>query len=318
MTTQTQIVFFSLVALVSAGFGYLARRQGWIGTERAGTFMLAAIVGFDTSLGFFAVWRLQIIQEGTWRLPLVNLTAIAALLAVGFTAARLLKLGRLQQPSFAFGASISNIGYTLGGFVALSLLGPDALGYQFIYIVSSPFFIFLVLFPIAHHYTSASPLGPLELMRRSLLDVRSLPLYAVTAGLVLSLLKVPYPAEKMAEVHLIDVLLVVGIVLSYVGIGLTISLRAMRPYLVQSAVMCVLKFAVTPLLMLGIMSALGFTGIGRQLCLLLSFMPCAVYSIMIATLFRTDRDLAMTNFLVSHAVFFAVILPFVLPWAIGL
>ena len=317
MTTQTQIVFFSLVALVSAVFGYLARRQGWIGTERAGWFMKAAIVGFDTSLGFFAVWRLHIIP-GTWRLPLVNVAVIATLLAAGFAVARLLKMGRLQTPSFAFGASISNLSYTLGGFVALSLLGPDALGYQFIYILSSPFFIFLVLFPIAHHYTSESGLGLLELVRRSVADLRSLPLYAITAGLVLSLTKAPYPAETLERVHLIDVLLVVGIVLSYVGIGLTISLRAMRPYLVQSVVMCGLKFAVAPLLMFGLMSALGYTGIGRQLCLLLAFMPCAVYSIMIPTLFRTDRDLAMTNFIVSHAVFFAVILPFVLPWAIGL
>jgi predicted permease len=317
MGTPTQIVFFSLVALVSTLFAYLARKRGWIGTERAGAFMLAAIVGFDTSLGLFAVWRLHIIP-GTWRLPLVNLGVIAVMLAAGFAVARLLKLGRLQQPSFAFGASISNISYTLGGFVALSLLGPDALGYQFIYVLSSPFFIFLVLFPIAHHFTSEQSVSPLELVRRSLLDVRSLPLYAVTTGLVLSLLKVPYPAETLERVHLIDVLLVIGIVLSYVGIGLTISLRAMRPYLSQCVVMCVLKFAVTPLLMLGIMSALGFTGIGRQLCLLLSFMPCAVYSIMISTLFRTDRDLAMTNFIVSHTVFFVVILPFVLPWAMGL
>jgi predicted permease len=317
MGTQTQIVFFSLVALVSALFGYTARRRGWIGTERAGGFMKAAVVGFDTSLGLFAVWRLHIIP-GTWQLPLVNLGMIATMLGVGFLVARLLGLGRLQKPSFAFGASISNISYTLGGFVALSLLGPDALGYQFVYLLSSPFFIFLVMFPLAHHYTSALTLTPLELVRRSLLDVRSLPLYAVSAGLALSLLGVPYPTETLERVHLVDVLLVVGIVLSYIGIGLTISLRAMRPYLLQSIVMCVLKFAVTPLLMLGIMSAIGYTGIGRQLCLLLSLMPCAVYSIMIPTLFRTDRDLAMTNFLVSHAVFFAVILPFVLPWAIGL
>ena len=317
MDRSIVIIFYNALLLTSAVVGYVARRRGWLKREHASIFMVVAMLAFETPLGLLSVWRLKM-ESGTWLMPLVGAALAGVMLLAGLALSRPLRLTRLQIPSFATSASASNIGYTLAGFIALAMIGVDGLGYLFIYVLFGPFFLFLAYFSIAQHYTSNEPPHPLVLLWKSVTDIRALPLYGVIAGIILNQAGVPYPEELLGRVHVIDVLFAGGIIASYTAIGVSVVFSAMRPYLRQSVVICVLKFVAAPLVMFGMVSALGFTGSVRQLCLLQSFMPSAVQSVIVATFFGTDRDLAVTNFLVSHAVLLAVVLPFVLPWAIHL
>ncbi len=312
-----QLFFYMTVLALSGVAGYTARRLGWLQQQRAGTFLMLAIVLFEAPLGLFAVWRLDMQKLGAaWQLPATGFLAVLIMLVIGFMLAGALKLHRPQVPSFAFSTSISNIGYTLGGFLALAFLGQDGLGSQFIYAVYWPFFIFLVIFPICHHYVSTTRLHPAMLLWKSLTDLRSLPIYMVTIGILLNVTGVAYPRQLFETIRLPEALLTGGMIFSYLGIGLSTVFGAMRPYLRQSLIICLMKFAATPLLMFALVTLFDIGGLSRNVLMLLSFMPSGIYSVMAATLFGLDRDLTVTNFLVTHAVFFVVVLPFVLPWAI--
>ena len=312
-----ELFYYICVLGISGIFGYLARRVGWMRREQAGIFLMLAIVLFEAPLGLIAVWRLDMGRVGAaWQLPVLGFMSALIMLGLGFVLARRMNLLRPQVPSFAFSTGISNIGYTLGGFLALAYLGNNGLGAQFIYAVFWPFYIFLVIFPICHHYVSTTRLHPALLLWKSLTDLRSLPIYMVTIGIVLNLSGVAYPQKLMDSIRLRDVLLSGGMAFSYLGIGLSTVFGAMRPYLRQSMLICGLKFVATPLLMFGLVSLFGVTGLSRQVLMLLSFMPSGIYSVMASTLFGLDRDLTVTNLLVTHAVFFAIVLPFILQWGI--
>jgi predicted permease len=49
-------------------------------------------------------------------------------------------------------------------------------------------------------------------------------------------------------------------------------------------------------------------------CVLLSAMPTALYSVLMANLFGLNRDLANTTFILTHAICFAVTIPAIGFW----
>jgi predicted permease len=56
------------------------------------------------------------------------------------------------------------------------------------------------------------------------------------------------------------------------------------------------------------------TGLPLYVCVLLSAMPTALYSVLMANLFGLNRDLANTTFILTHAIAFALILLAVIVW----
>jgi len=202
-----------------------------------------------------------------------------------------------------------------------------------------PFYAFLFCFPIARHYGERAA-GPVvrdslyyragaarepqppawryaaSVLLRSLTDLRSLPLYMVTLGLVLNVRGVA-PPEVIRRWHIIDALMVVGISLQFGGVGLTVEARRLPAFWKPALGTAALKFLLSPALMLGAALLLGLSGVPLYVCLLLAAMPTALYSVLMANLFGLNKDLANATFILTHAVCLGLVLAAIVVWGAG-
>ena len=219
---------------------------------------------------------------------------------------------------------MGNVGYTLGGALCFALWGIQGLALEQMFCMMWPFFAFLFCFPIARHYgeqAAGSPLGPRPpawryaagILARSLTDLRSLPLYMVTLGLVLNVRGVA-PPEAIRRWRVIDGLMVLGIFLQFGSVGLTVRVRRLAPFWKLALGTSALKFLVSPALMLGAALALGLSGVPLYVCVLLAAMPTALYSVLMANIFGLNKDLANATFILTHVAALVVILPALLAW----
>jgi len=155
-----------------------------------------------------------------------------------------------------------------------------------------------------------------DVLLRSLTDLRSLPLYMVTLGLVLNVRGVA-PPEAILRWHVIDGLMVLGIFLQFGGVGLTVEVRRLSAFWKPAIGTAALKFLLSPALMLGAALLLGLSGVPLYVCILLAAMPTALYSVLMANLFGLNKDLANATFILTHAICLGLVLAAIVVWGAG-
>jgi hypothetical protein len=335
-------LFLSGMVLATVG-GYLLRRARLVRPEWARAVMSAAIIGCDAPIALLAIWHLEV-DAGVWKVPVAGAVVAVAASLGGLVVARRLRMPPADQAVFGLQSGMGNVGYTLGGALCFVLWGMQGLAREQMYCLMWPFYAFLFCFPIGRHYgdrasaeiggaqpgpspteattgprpppATASPREALlryaaRLMLRSLTDLRSLPLYTATLGLVLNLRGVALPPEA-GRWHVIDILMVLGIFLQFGGVGMTVEARRLPRWWRPALGTALLKMGAGPLLMLAVVRAIGLEGVPLGVCLLLSAMPTALYSVLMANLFGLNRDLANAAFILTHGLCFAVLVPVVL------
>jgi predicted permease len=300
--------------------GYLARRTGLVKIESASGIMSAAIIGVDAPIALFALWFLRI-HPGVWKVPVAGLAVAVLVVLAGLAIARWRRMAMRDRVVFALQSGMGNVGYTLGGAIAFAVWGLQGLSVEQMFCMMWPFFSFLFCWPLAHHYADpveATDKGPrhadiayaLRILGKSLADIRSLPLYLATLGLVLNLAgTAPPQAVADPDWHVLDALMVIGIIMQFGSVGLTVRVSRLAAWWKPALGSAALKFLLCPVLMLAAVFALGITGDSLKVCLMLSVMPTALYSVLIANLFRLNTDLANTTFLLTTLFCLAVIVP---------
>jgi predicted permease len=314
---QLRFAFFLGCILAAVGAGYLGRRAGWLNPAWARRTMSAAIIGCDAPIALVAIWFLQM-DAAVWKVPVVGAGVGIVVCLLGLALARLRRMPPADAAVFGLQGGMGNVGYTLGGAVCFLLWGIQGLALEQIFCMMWPFFAFLFCFPIARHYgeiaggAACRTVTPLAYAARtlwqSLTDLRSLPLYAATAGVGLNLWG-PAAPQQAKDWHLIDILMVLGIFIQFGSVGMTVRARQIPVHWKPALASCGLKFILSPALMLGAALLLGITGTPLYVCLLLAAMPTALYSVLMANLFSLNRDLANTTFIVTHAICLAVLIP---------
>jgi hypothetical protein len=312
---------FMACIVLAIGGGYVARRTGILKPAWAGRIMSFAIIVFDAPIACLAIWFLAM-DPGVWKVPVVGVAVGIATCLVGLAVARSLGMAPADAPVFGLQGGMGNVGYTLGGCLCFALWGIQGLALEQMFCMMWPFFTFLFCFPIGRHYAetlacSLERQSPLAYAARtlwlSLTDLRSLPLYLATLGLVLNLMKIA-PPEQAKDWHLIDAMMVAGIFLQFGGVGMTVYAGRMPLFWKKALGSAALKFLVSPLFMIAGCLALGMTGVPLAVCLLLSVMPTALYSVLMANLFGLNKDLANTTFILTHAIALALIVVAALVW----
>ena len=294
--------------------GYVARRLGLLKSAWAGRIMSSAIIGCDAPIAIVAIWHLDL-KPGVGLVPLAGGIVGIVTCLIGLAVARMMRMRPADAAVFGLQSGMGNVGYTLGGCICFAVWGIQGLALEQMFCLMWPFFAFLFCFPIARLYGEAAAGGGEKLplaayavrtLWRSLTDLRSLPLYTATAGLLLNLATVTPPAA-ITESHIIDVLMVAGIFMQFGSVGMTLRARRIpdfwRPALGSGAI----KFLVSPLLMLGLAMVLGLSGDALAVCVILAAMPTALYSVLMANLFGLNKDLANTTFILTHAIALTVI-----------
>jgi len=327
---SANVRFILLTACIFAAVagGYVLRRLGVLKSEWAGRIMSGTIVGCDAPIACLALWFLQV-RRDIWMVPAAGLIVGVATCLAGLAVARWRKMRPTDAAVFGLQSGMGNVGYTLGGAITFVLWGIQGLALEQMFCTMWPFFAFLFCFPLGRYYAEraggAHESGgfvayALKTLWRSLTDLRSLPLYTATLGLVLNLAGAA-PPERVREWHVIDALMVVGIFLQFGGVGMTVRAGRMVIYWKKALGSAAIKFLVSPLLMLAVTVAMGMAGAPDlrpfYVCMLLAAMPTALYSVLMANLLGLNRDLANTTFILTHAVCLAVAIPALCIWYAG-
>jgi hypothetical protein len=323
-----RIAVFLVCIVAAAVGGYILARLGGAGPALAKRVMSAAIIGCDAPIAWLAIWFLNI-DPAVWKVPVAGAIVAVAATLVGLAVARRARLPLRDQAVFGLQSGMGNVGYTLGGAICFALWNMDGLSLEQFFCVMWPFYAFGLCFPIARHYGeqaairegAAAPVHAgasagryaARLVWKSLTDLRSLPLYMATLGLALNLGGAA-PPQQVRQWHLIDALMVGGILLQFGGVGMTVEVRRLWGFWKEALGTAGIKMLLSPALMLGVGLALGMTGVPLYVCLLLAAMPTALYSVLMANLFNLNRDLANATFILTHVACLVIVVPLVVLW----
>ena len=301
----------ALVAIIVGVLcGYLLRRLRIL-DERHGPRRSLLIVAIGLPLiTFMSVWPIAI-ESRFALLPVIQTLSFIVVLLISVRLSKFHGLGKTDQGTFVLACAMSNQGYTMGGLVCYLLFGAAGLGLSRIYVAFWPPLLVLVLFPLANSYSTQLGKKSMGLVIfEGIWHVRSLAVVSLGMGIAFSLLKVPYP-RWIETYHLLKILIIAGTFVSFGMIGLSLHLdhigKYARLYLSQGFV----KFIIAPLVSLVLALLLGLKAweLPGAVAVIQGFMPAAVNSVLIASLFGLNARVASALFVVNTAIFLVLVLP---------
>ncbi len=219
-----------------------------------------------------------------------------------------------RRAAYNISASLSNHGFTMGGFVCYLLYGEVGLGYSALFVFYFTPYLFLVMFPYARRAARSTPgedrLNLLSFLR----SWNHLPLYAAVAALALLFAGIERPAYDIQ----LEYILLPSVGLYYCTLGLSFDARSFGANLRDVAVLSVLKFLLTPALTFAVLLVFtqpwGLPVLSNEIAgviAVMAFMPAAVYSVMTAVLFDLESAYASELFVGTTAVFLFLVLPLI-------
>jgi predicted permease len=297
---------------IAAAVGYLARKKHWLEESSAGPLMLYIVIFGWTPASAVVLWQLPL-QWSLVALPILSTLMPILLSPFGYLFSRFHKLDPKAAGTFIVAAGIANTGFTMGGFVGYCLFGTLGLGYANLFSSSWAVPYVGFYYPLARRYGDPDTKLSARFLLRTFFDLRSMPILGSVAGLVLNLLAVPMP-KFITTFHLVDLLVIASILISFALVGLQIHFSHLTQKKILHLSLAVAKFIITPLLMVPILYAAQcifgqLPPLARKIVFLEAFMPTAVFTVLISTLFHLNPRLASMLFLVNTVIFLALVLP---------
>ena len=294
-----------LLVVLPLVIGMLLSGRAFARTLASRLFAVALYL-FHTLVVFLAVWTARLANH-SWMLPFIALAGWLLSLGAAYVAQPLMRHKPTERGSFLFVMTLSNHGYTLLGIVALIVFGERGLAQaSYAQFLITPFLV-LVCFPVARHFSADHDSGTIgQMLKENILDKRNLPLVAVLGGLLLNICGVERPAV-FSTVTPIAVYL--GTLVSGFAIGLLFRASHILKFKKENLFSILWRSTAYPLYFLGAARLFHLDQLDSLILLLFGIAPAAVFSNLIADLFKLDRDLANSVYIVSTLVFLVTALP---------
>jgi len=307
------ILIITGITLASA-VGYIARKKNWLDERHAGPLMFYTVILGWTPASCLVLWKLPL-QWSLMALPVFSTVLPVALAPFGYLFAKLHKLDSKSAGTYIVAAGISNIGFTMGGFVCYCLFGELGLGYANLFAASWAIPYVSFYYPLARRYGDPTSRLDTKFILRTFFDARSLPVLGTVAGLLLNLFKTPVPGW-IETIHLLDILIILSVLVSFAIVGLQMHFSHLARGKSLHLSLSLVKFVITPLLVVPflILAQYLFGDLpleAQKVVYIQSFMPTAIFTVVIATLFDLNPKLASILFFVNTVIFLAVVLPIV-------
>lgn len=308
---------FVIFCIASLFMGYMVRLKGWLKEDRSRDIHLHTILWTWSPAFFISLWGLPTAWSNVW-LVVFQMVLVAGVGLSSIPLAKLVCTNRKQVGVFASACAISNIGITLGAFLCYSLILPKdkALAYALSYTAVMQVVGIPVTFNICRHFGETE--GDLPLWRMiiaNFLDVRSMPLYFALGGWIMSVSPWQRPEHVAIDV-LMEVLVFAGCFGTYIGIGMRLHVSQFFSYARQHVALAGVRFLIVPIVIAGLIylvrlgpEPLRLFGYAEQTLLLLSFMPTAVMTVMLANLFHLDARFATLAWIWNTLLFLIIVLP---------
>jgi len=300
------LVLFLLIQLgvigpFAAGLLLRGRFSDPLRTTR--TLVRINLTGLEPLIVLWCVWDLTV-QARLLVLPCAGLGLSLVCLGCGWLLAPLTGLRGRARQTFLISSTLSNHGFTLGGFLCFMLLGETALGYAIFLVLYFMPYVFGFIFPAARLACNRGDAGR-KPWRDLVLAPQNLPLAALFTGLLLSVFKIPRPAVALP----VAPLLFVSIGLYYFTLGVTFRGADIR--LAGRAHVCLglLKFIIVPAIAWAALRFSGLEPLLQSVIFIQACMSTAIYSVITALLFDLDERLASALFVVNTVVCLVVVVP---------
>jgi hypothetical protein len=274
-----------LPILLIAGAGYLLARRGGVDVR---TLSNVAFYILLPCLIFHMLVTSTLTGREVGQMALAAALITAAMAVVGAVAARLLGLARVESSAFLLVVMFSN-----GGNYGLPLVsfafGPVALQFATVFFLTGA----VLTFTIGGLLAAAGRRPAIDALR----DVLKMPMvYAAVAALIVLSLGITISPILLRPVSLLrDAALPTMILI--LGMQVQRAVVPRRPVVSLTAVMVSLMIA--PFVAIGVATALGITGEARQAVVILSSMPVAVSTTILAIQYDIDPEMVTSSVFLS-------------------
>jgi len=261
------------------------------------------LVGLEPLIVLWCVWDLTV-QARLLVLPCAGLALSLLCLGCGLLLAPLTGLRGRARQTFLISSTLSNHGFTLGGFLCFMLLGETGLGYAIFLVLYFMPYVFGFIFPAARLACNRGDAG-LRRWRDLVLAPQNLPLAALFAGLLLSALQIPRPELALP----LAPLMFVSIGLYYFTLGVTFRGADIRRAGRAHACLGLIKFIIVPAIAWAALRLSGLDPVMQSVIFIQACMSTAIYSVITAVLFDLDERLASALFVVNTVVCLVCVVP---------
>jgi len=306
----------AILILASGAAGYGCRRRGWL-SERAAERIMTFVGVFGYPLvGSLSIWGMRI-APADLVLPVLAVLHLVLMTLLGIPLASLVTRDRAERGLFAIAAGTGNNGFTMGAFVLFLLYGEPGMALGNLYIVLIIPTAVLFLYPLARHHSATQPAGSLaSLMRRSLLDWRSIGLPFVGLAILISLWGVPRPSW-VRDWRVVDVLAYSITPLAFFGIGLRLRLGKVMPLWRMISALAGARFLLALGMAVVMIAMMNWTpwpleDLRRSTFLIQGFVPTSVTMVAIANMFDLRPAEASVLFVSNTLLYLLGVFPIVL------
>lgn len=287
---------------------------GWLLVHRFGVpqrwldrLMPAGILVATPVLTCMTFWGVALEPRLAW-LPVIGIVMLAIPMGAAFVTVRAKHdYTALDRGTYVIASMLANRG-VVGGLTVYTLFGEPGYAWSQMVVIFGPAVVFMVAFPLAGWYRRRET-GDTAVRGSfwSLIFSRNqMPVLGLLAGLTLNLAGMPRPEPIAASVPAV-VTAVAWLFL--LPTGGTLDFREMARYGRGLMDMLAIKFLVTPAVLAIILWALGFSGDLFWAMIVLAASPTAIFTVIVARLQRLNLHLAMASYVLTHLVYFVVILP---------
>jgi len=305
MSVTYQFFIFQSVIIGPFLIGMFTKKYISSPDQLARRIVLVNLCMFDPIIILWTVWGLRISKELIY-LPLSGLCIVILGFVAGHLFALPLNLPHKSHGTFVITASLSNHGFTLGGYICYLLLGEQGLALSYIFLLYFVFYLFLFIFPYARWIQATQEeISTKQLVMSTLINVRNIPLYTTLFALLLKKSHILRPAIDMP----VESFLLISISIYYFSLGLTYSISRQISYKKHHFLLIIIKFLISPLVALLLTWILPLDSSMQYVVIIESFMPVAILSVVVAIIFELDTRMASSLFVWNTILFLFFVFP---------
>ncbi len=301
-----KFAIFQSIIIVLFSCGWWIKNRLPYAAKRSKTIINLNLMGIEPLIVFWSVWGLPL-EKDLLILPISG--ALMALLGIlaGMIITGFIKLSHKKKAAFLIGSCLSNQGFTMGGFLCYLFFGEAGLAMAVIFMTYFIPLLFLIIFPYARMTgkTDQNNITVYERLKMSIINLQNMPLYAMLLAVALQLTEVQRPPWRLS----LDPLLLFSVALYYLTLGGNFQFKNIKGAVRENLALAAIKFIIIPGAVFMVLLVLPIDPTIKQLIMIQSIMPVAVYSVVVSILFDLDATLSSGMFVINTSIFIIFILP---------
>jgi Predicted permeases len=305
MSLTAKFIIFQAMIIVPFILGSLTKERFSNQTGFTKKLIRINLICIEPLIVLWSIWGISL-KSNLVFLPVFGLAFVLTGMAIGKIFIPVLGISDKKKATFLISSSLSNHGFTMGGFLCYLLMGEKGLGLSFIFISYFMPYIFLVIFPYAS-LVSTHARYDMRFVRDFFFNIQNMPLYAFFFALALQ-----GCGFKRPEIFFpIDILLMIAIALYHFSLGINFEFKEVLSSRKENMALGMIKFFIIPMITFLVLRWVALDPQIEVVIMLQSFMPTAVYSVMVPVLYDLDAKLASSLFVVNTLIFLIIVLPIV-------